>query len=83
MFIRYHLLTLNSCDAALAKANSAVAVAATATAGSASSSSTADSTENAAAPASVRMGAFMTMGDMAIGMYMLVAMGVGAGMVML
>ncbi|KAI1774470.1 carbohydrate-binding module family 43 protein [Hypoxylon cercidicola] len=73
----------SSCDAALQKASSAVAVAATATAGSATSSSTGDSTENAAAPASVRMGAFMSMGDMAISLYMLVAMGVGAGMVML
>ncbi|KAI1767973.1 carbohydrate-binding module family 43 protein [Hypoxylon sp. FL1150] len=75
--------TNSSCDASLAKANSAVALAATATAGTTSSSSTADSTENAAAPASVRMSAFMTMGDMAIGLYMLVAMGVGAGMVLL
>ncbi|KAI2622807.1 carbohydrate-binding module family 43 protein [Hypomontagnella submonticulosa] len=73
----------SQCDAALAKANSAVAVAATATAGSASSGSTGESSKNAAAPASVRMTPFMTLGDMAIGLYVLVAMGAGAGMVML
>ncbi|XXG99559.1 hypothetical protein Hte_005898 [Hypoxylon texense] len=73
----------SSCDAALEKANSAVAVAATATAGSATSSSTGGSTENAAAPASLRVSPFMTMGDMAVSLYVLVAMGVGAGMVML
>ncbi|KAI1102537.1 carbohydrate-binding module family 43 protein [Jackrogersella minutella] len=73
-----------SCQASLAKANSAVSVAATATAGSTStSSSTSDSTENAAAPGSVRMSSFMTMGDMVLSLYMVVAMGVGAGMVML
>ncbi|KAI1454223.1 carbohydrate-binding module family 43 protein [Annulohypoxylon moriforme] len=75
--------TDSSCQSSLAKANSAVAVAATATAGSAVASSTSESSENAAAPASVRMTPFLTMGDMAVGLYMLVAMGVGAGMVML
>ncbi|OTA52472.1 glycoside hydrolase family 72 protein [Hypoxylon sp. EC38] len=75
--------TDSSCEASLAKANSAVAVAATATAGSASGSSTGESSENAAAPATVRMTPFMTMGDMVISLYVLVAMGVGAGMVML
>ncbi|KAI1407689.1 carbohydrate-binding module family 43 protein [Hypoxylon sp. FL1857] len=75
--------TDSSCQASLAKANSAVAVAATATAGSTSSASTGESSENAAAPASVRMAPFMTMGDMAISLYVLVAMGAGAGMVML
>ncbi|KAI0160086.1 carbohydrate-binding module family 43 protein [Hypoxylon sp. FL1284] len=73
----------SSCDAALKKADSAAEVAATATAGSATSDSTGDSTENAAAPSSVRMGSFMTMGDMAVSLYMLVAVGVGAGMVMM
>ncbi|KAI1396842.1 carbohydrate-binding module family 43 protein [Hypoxylon fuscum] len=75
--------TDSTCKTALEKANSAVAVAATATAGSASSASTGESSENAAAPATVRMTPFMTMGDMAVGLYMLVAMGVGAGMVVL
>ncbi|KAI2607810.1 carbohydrate-binding module family 43 protein [Hypoxylon sp. NC1633] len=75
--------TDSSCKAALDKANSAVAVAATATAGSASGSSTGGSTPNAAAPSSVRSTPFMTMGDMAIGLYMVVAMGVGAGMMVL
>lgn len=73
--------TDSSCQSSLAKANSAVAVAATATAGSAVASSTSESTENAA-PASVRT-PLLAMGDMAVGLYMLVAMGVGAGMVML
>ncbi|KAI1138428.1 carbohydrate-binding module family 43 protein [Hypoxylon sp. FL0543] len=75
----------SSCQASLAKANSAVAVAATATAGSAVSSATSGSksSENAAAPASVRMTPFLTMGDMVVSLYVLVAMGVGAGMVML
>ncbi|KAI1800441.1 carbohydrate-binding module family 43 protein [Daldinia bambusicola] len=73
----------SKCEASLAKADSAVAVAATATAASAGGSSTGDSTENAAAPASVRMTPLMTIGDMAVSLYVLVAMGVGAGMVML
>ncbi|KAF3064372.1 1,3-beta-glucanosyltransferase gel4 [Daldinia childiae] len=73
----------STCEASLAKASSAIAVAATATAGSASSSSTGESSENAAAPASVRMTPLMTMGDMVVSLYVLVAMGVGAGMVML
>ncbi|KAI1647360.1 carbohydrate-binding module family 43 protein [Daldinia loculata] len=73
----------STCEASLAKASSAIAVVATATAGSASSSSTGESSENAAAPASVRMTPLMTMGDMVISLYVLVAMGVGAGMVML
>ncbi|KAI1377042.1 carbohydrate-binding module family 43 protein [Hypoxylon crocopeplum] len=73
----------SSCQDALQKANSAIAVAATATAGSAVSSSAGGSSENAAAPASVRMAPFMTMGDVVVSLYVLVAMGVGAGMVML
>ncbi|KAI1390456.1 carbohydrate-binding module family 43 protein [Hypoxylon trugodes] len=76
----------SSCKSSLAKANSAVAVAATATAGSASTASTgetSESSENAAAPASVRMTPFVTMGDMAVSLYVLVAMGAGAGMVLL
>ncbi|KAI1475346.1 carbohydrate-binding module family 43 protein [Daldinia eschscholtzii] len=75
--------TDSKCEASLAKANSAVAVAATATAGSSTSDSTSDTSENAAAPASVRMTPLMTMGDMVVSLYVLVAMGVGAGMVML
>ncbi|KAI2470806.1 carbohydrate-binding module family 43 protein [Annulohypoxylon bovei var. microspora] len=75
--------TDSSCASSLAKANSAVAVAATATAGTASTSSSGTSSENAAAPASVRMSPFLTMGDMVISLYVLVAMSVGAGMVML
>ncbi|OTA98323.1 carbohydrate-binding module family 43 protein [Hypoxylon sp. CI-4A] len=75
----------SACEASLSKADAAVAVAATATAGSATSaaSSSSDSTENAAAPGSVRMSSFMTMGDIAVSLYVVVAMGVGAGMVML
>ncbi|KAI0095885.1 carbohydrate-binding module family 43 protein [Daldinia grandis] len=72
----------STCEASLAKASSAIAVAATATAAS-GTSSTGESSENAAAPASVRMTPLMTMGDMVVSLYVLVAMGVGAGMVML
>ncbi|KAL7624810.1 hypothetical protein AAE478_004024 [Parahypoxylon ruwenzoriense] len=75
--------TDSSCQSALSKAESAVALAATATAGSGSSSSTSSSSDNAAAPASVRFTPLMAMGDVAISLYVLVAMGVGAGMVML
>ncbi|KAI8957033.1 carbohydrate-binding module family 43 protein [Daldinia sp. FL1419] len=73
----------SKCEASLAKANSAVAVAATATAATTDSASTGDSSENAAAPATVHMTPFMTMGNVVVSLYVLVAMGVGAGMVML
>ncbi|CAJ2510528.1 Uu.00g133370.m01.CDS01 [Anthostomella pinea] len=71
----------STCEAALSSASAAVSVAATATA--AASGSTASSTENAALPGNARMSAFMTMGDVAIGFYMLVAMAVGVTMVVL
>ncbi|KAI5865235.1 carbohydrate-binding module family 43 protein [Durotheca rogersii] len=73
----------SSCQSALSQAESSIAVAATATAGASTSGSGSGTTENAAAPASVRFSPLMTMGDMAISLYVLVAMGVGAGMVML
>ncbi|KAH9996733.1 carbohydrate-binding module family 43 protein [Xylariaceae sp. FL0662B] len=75
----------SSCEAKLEQASKAAEVAATATAGS-SSTATGDSSEssgNAAAPGGAHMAPFMTMGDMAIGLYMIVAMATGAGMILL
>lgn len=69
-----------SCSAALASASSANSVAATATSASASSSSTSKS-KNGAAPVSVK--ALFSIGDLAVGLYVIVAMGVGATMVAL
>lgn len=75
----------SSCASSLASASSAVASAATATVGSSTSGSGSGSgssdPSNAATP--LRMGPMMTIGDMAIGLYMLVAAGVGAGMILL
>lgn len=68
----------SSCSAALSSASAANSVAATATGASASSTST---STNLAVPVSVK--ALFTVGDMAIGLYVLVAMGVGATMVVL
>lgn len=76
--------TASSCKTALASASSANAVAATATAGSTStgsSNSSSASTSSIAMPAAHK--ALLSIGDMAIGMYMLVAMGAGAAMVAL
>lgn len=64
-----------SCSPLLSSASSANGVAATATAGSSSSSS------NVAAPIPIRNA--ITIGDVAIGLYVLVAVGVGASMVVL
>jgi len=65
-----------SCSAGLASASSANAVAATAT-----SESGASESENAGMP--IQMKNLLTLGDMAVGLYLVVAMGVGAGMVLL
>lgn len=67
-----------SCTAALSSASAANSVAATATQASGSSTAT---SSNVAAPMSVK--ALFSVGDMAIGLYVLVAMGVGATMVVL
>lgn len=73
--------TASSCSSALASASSANAVAATATAGSSSSGS---SNSSSSSSSSIAMPSTHTMlfsiGDMAIGMYMLVAMGAGAAL---
>lgn len=76
----------SSCESALEKASSAVAVAATATAnsggGSTGSGSDSDTTPNAA-PGVMPSGPVLTLGSMAVGFYVLVAMGAGAAMVAL
>lgn len=69
-----------SCSAALSSASAANSVAATATKASSSSSSTGTG-KNAAAPMSVK--ALFSIGDLAVGLYVVVAMGVGAAMVAL
>ena len=66
-----------SCSAALSSASAANSVAATATQ---AASGTASST-NIAAPVSIK--ALFSVGDLAVGLYVLVAMGVGATMVVL
>ncbi|KAK3402611.1 Glucanosyltransferase-domain-containing protein [Sordaria brevicollis] len=75
-----------SCSAALKSADAANAVAATATAGSGNGGT--DGGDAAAATSSsfaspVAMKSFFSVADMAVGLYVVVAMGVGAGMVML
>lgn len=72
--------TDSSCSASLASASSANAVAATATGASSSSSGT-SSSSSVAMPGAVRN--MFTIGDMAIGVYVLFAMGAGAAMVAL
>jgi 1,3-beta-glucanosyltransferase GAS1 len=69
--------TASSCSAKLASASSANNVAATATAASSGSASS----SSFARPMTI--GNMLTMGDFAVGLYVLVAMGVGAGMVLL
>ncbi|KAI4599455.1 1,3-beta-glucanosyltransferase gas1 [Pestalotiopsis sp. 9143b] len=69
----------DTCKAMMEAASSSASVAATAT--GASSTSGSSSTANFAAP--IRMDRAMTIGDFAIGAYMLVAAGVGAAMVAL
>jgi len=67
-----------SCSAALSSASAANSVAATATQASGSSTAT---NSNVAAPVSMK--ALFSIGDVAVGLYVLVAMGVGATMVIL
>jgi hypothetical protein len=67
----------SSCSASLASASSANSIAATATAGSSSSASS----SNVAAPIPIKT--LFTVGDLAVGLYVLVAMGVGATMIIL
>lgn len=66
----------DNCKASLASASSANEIAATATSGSSSASSS-----SFASPIAQRH--FFTIGDMVVGLYVAIAMGVGAGMVML
>ncbi|KAI1870603.1 uncharacterized protein JN550_005146 [Neoarthrinium moseri] len=69
--------TDSTCDTLMEAASASAEFAATATGGSASATSSGN-------PASVvRMERFMTIGDFAVGVYMLIATGVGAAMVML
>lgn len=67
----------SSCSASLASASSANSVAATATAASTSSASS----SNVAVPVPIKT--LFAVGDLAVGLYALVAMGVGAAMVIL
>ncbi|KAI1437407.1 family 72 glycoside hydrolase [Xylaria sp. CBS 124048] len=73
-----------ACEAPLAKASSAVDLAATATAnvGGVDSGSN-PSKSDSAAPNSMPFGPAVSLGNMAIGVYMLVAMGAGAAMIAL
>jgi 1,3-beta-glucanosyltransferase GAS1 len=75
----------NSCETALAKASSAVAVAATATANVGGGSGSGDGADpegsDSAAPSTLPYGPVVTLGNMAVGVYMLVAMAAGAAMV--
>ncbi|KAI0814699.1 family 72 glycoside hydrolase [Xylaria sp. FL0064] len=76
----------SSCKASLDKASTAVAQAATATAnisGTGSSSGSDSSTSGNAAPGTMPSGTVFTLGSMAVGLYVLVAMGTGAAMVAL
>jgi len=67
----------SSCKSALASASSANAIAATATSGS-----TSETSSNAALASGPMRGGFM-LGELAVGLYVVVAMGVGATMVLL
>ncbi|KAI1076676.1 carbohydrate-binding module family 43 protein [Whalleya microplaca] len=73
----------SSCDSKLEAASQAAEVAATATAGSTATSTGGSSSTGNAAPGGARMAPFMTLGEMAIGLYMVVAMGAGASMILL
>ncbi|KAI0117961.1 family 72 glycoside hydrolase [Nemania sp. FL0031] len=76
----------SSCEASLDQASSAVAVVATATgnaSGTGSSSGADSDTSGNAAPGSMPSGPIVTLGNMAIGLYVLVAMGAGAAMIAL
>lgn len=75
-----------TCSAALKSAEAANAVAATATAGTGNGgtnggAASSETSESFASP--VAMKSFFSVADMAVGLYVVVAMGVGAGMVML
>lgn len=74
------------CEAPLSKASTAVEQAATATgntSGTGSDSSSGSDTSDNAAPGLMPSGPVMTLGSMAVGLYVLVAMGAGAAMVAL
>ncbi|ORY71331.1 family 72 glycoside hydrolase [Pseudomassariella vexata] len=75
----------SACSDKLASASSAAEVAATATSPSTSNSTgTGSSSSESGNPANnLRMNRLFALGDLAIGAYLLVAMGVGAGMVLL
>ena len=68
----------STCQKSLSSASAANSVAATATSASGAGSA---SGSNAAVPVSIK--SVFTIGDLAVGLYLVVAMGVGAGMVML
>lgn len=78
-------MVCNSCEAALAKASSAVAVAATATANVGGGSSSGDGADpedsDSAAPGTMPYGPVVTLGNMAVGVYMLVSMAAGAAVI--
>ncbi|KAI0536170.1 family 72 glycoside hydrolase [Xylaria digitata] len=76
----------SSCKASLDKASTAVAEAATATAatsGTGSGSGSDSETSDNAAPSMMPSGPIFTLGSMAVGLYVLVAMGTGAAMIAL
>ncbi|TGJ87142.1 hypothetical protein E0Z10_g1574 [Xylaria hypoxylon] len=74
----------SSCKASLDKASTAVEQAATATAATGGTDSGSDSqTSDNAAPGTMPSGPIFTLGSMAIGLYVLVAMGTGAAMITL
>ena len=68
----------SSCSASLASASSAVNNAATATSGSGPGAA-----KSSSLAAAIPMKNLLSIGDMAVGMYVVVAMGVGAGMMLL
>lgn len=73
----------SNCKSALSSASSANEIAATATSGPDSTSdSSSESSSNAAVAFGPARGLF-ALGDLAVGLYVIVAMGVGAGMVLL
>lgn len=75
--------SLFRCKASLDKASSAVAVAATATANSGTGSGSGSESSGNAAPGTMPSGPVVTLGNMVVGLYVLVAMGAGAAMVAL
>lgn len=75
--------TASTCKSMLASASSANAVAATATAGSTSSGSSSSSSSSSSLGMPTAQKAVIGLGNLAIGAYMLVAIGAGAAMVAL